>query len=254
MKIIILAGKGQSTSFVYNALRHVFTIEHIVLEDNVSRRKLLRRRLKKLGYVKVLNQLLFQLTIPACLAFFSKRRINEVKNAYHMSSIFNPECGISNVLSVNEQKCIDLLKALKPDIILVNGTRIISKNVLDSTNALFINTHVGITPQYRGVHGAYWALASGDKDNCGVTIHKVDKGVDTGDIIKQATIDVTSKDNFATYPLIQYGVAIELLKSVLTDISEGKMETYKKRDVKSNLYYHPTFTEYLLNFLLKGVK
>ena len=40
--------------------------------------------------------------------------------------------------------------------------------------------HAGITPQYRGVHGGYWAVVNNDPEHCGVTIHFVDKGIDTG--------------------------------------------------------------------------
>src|SRR5690606_24425483 len=92
------------------------------------------------------------------------------------------------VPSVNATQCIDLVQKIEPDIVVVNGTRIISKKVLDAVPVSFINTHVGITPKYRGVHGAYWALACGDTDNCGVTVHLVDKGIDTGGILKQAVI------------------------------------------------------------------
>mgnify|MGYP003330073050 CR=1 FL=1 len=52
-----------------------------------------------------------------------------------------------------------------PDVIIVNGTSILSQSVLDSCNALFLNTHCGITPKYRGVHGAYWALVNNDNEN-----------------------------------------------------------------------------------------
>jgi hypothetical protein len=55
--------------------------------------------------------------------------------------------------------------------------------------ALFINTHTGITLQYR-VHGAYWVLVSNDKENCGVIVDKLDQGIDT-EIITQCTIEIS---------------------------------------------------------------
>ena len=108
---------------------------------------------------------------------------------------------------------IDALNKFNPNIIVVNRIRIISAKVLERTSALFINAHFGITPQYRGVHGAYWSLIFDDKKNCGVTINKVDKGIDTGDIIYQDNITITKQDNFSTYPFQQYGVALVLMKS-----------------------------------------
>jgi methionyl-tRNA formyltransferase len=43
--------------------------------------------------------------------------------------------------------------------------------------------HAGITPRYRGTHGGYWVLLNNDPGHCGVTIHLVDPGIDTGSIV-----------------------------------------------------------------------
>jgi len=74
-------------------------------------------------------------------------------------------------------------QASHPDVVVVNGTRIIAEKVLHSVPATFLNTHSGITPLYRGAHGGYWALVKKDRANCGVTIHVVDAGIDTGGIV-----------------------------------------------------------------------
>ena len=58
-----------------------------------------------------------------------------------------------------------ILKELNADVIVVNGCRIISKKILNNVPAKFINTHEGITPKYRGIHGCYWALVNKDKEN-----------------------------------------------------------------------------------------
>lgn len=50
---------------------------------------------------------------------------------------------------------------------IVNGTSIISSKVLNAIGAIFINTDVGITPEYRRVHRGFWALRNGHKDNFG---------------------------------------------------------------------------------------
>ena len=100
---------------------------------------------------------------------------------------------VTEVPSVNSDLTIAELKRLSPAVVVVNGTRIIQEKVLGCVDAVFLNTHAGITPMYRGVHGGYWALASGDASNCGVTIHKVDKGIDTGSIVAQATISPSSR-------------------------------------------------------------
>lgn len=250
----MLAGKGESSLFIYNALKKNYNIDKVIIEDSVSNKKLIRNRIKKLGFFKVINQLVFQLTIPKFLKIYSSKRIEQLKKKYSFSSKVIKDSVLINVSSVNDNKCIIAIKKINPDIIIVNGTRIISTKVLDCTSAIFINTHVGITPQYRGVHGGYWSLVCHDEKNFGVTIHKVDKGVDTGDIIYQDKITITKHDNFSTYPYLQFGIAIPLIKSALNDIINNNLRTFKKDNLKSNLYYHPTILGYLYNRIFNGVK
>lgn len=64
----------------------------------------------------------------------------------------------------------------------------ILKNPLLATPKLgFLNTHPSLLPHNRGKHYNFWALV--EQAPFGVTIHRVDSGVDTGDIVAQATIE-----------------------------------------------------------------
>ena len=254
MKIVFLAGKGESTTFMYNALKNDFNISKLLIEESVSSKQLIKKRIKKLGLLKVVNQIFFQLFISKGLKLLSKKRVCNLKKLYELSSEEIPENKVVNISSVNDELSLQSLKQLDPDVIIVNGTRIISKKILQSINGVFINTHVGITPQYRGVYGGYWALAKGDKKNCGVTIHLVDPGIDTGSILKQSRIFPDKKDNFITYSYHQYGTAIKLMREVLLSIEKDNLQPFKKNNVESNLYYHPTFTGYLKKLIFKGIK
>ena len=251
MKIVMLVGKSQSAKYFYNSLCKKYDISKVIIEDKVPAKQLIKRRIKKLGFLKVLNQILFQLIIPKILFFNSKKRIQSIKKKYNLIDSDIPVSLIHKVKSVNDESCVKLLKKIAPNLVIVNGTRIISSKVLDTVDSYFINTHVGITPQYRGVHGAYWALANNDKENCGVTVHLVDKGIDTGNILSQGLIEPTKKDNFVTYPLHQYGEGIKLLENVILQLENGKIEVQKKSNASSKLYYHPTFSLYLKNLFLK---
>ncbi|MOA28997.1 phosphoribosylglycinamide formyltransferase [compost metagenome] len=112
---------------------------------------------------------------------------------------------------------------------------------------------MGITPRYRGVHGGYWALANRDRENCGVTVHLVDKGIDTGGVMYQDVIHPDHRDNFNTYPIHQIAKAIPLLKKTLSDIRQNQV-LIKPGVTPSTLWYHPTIFEYLKTRLTIGVK
>ena len=109
----------------------------------------------------------------------------------------------------------------------------------------------------RGVHGGYWAIYNKDLENYGVTIHKVDVGVDTGDILYQEKVKYDSKDNYFTYPIKQYLVAIPLIIKVIEKIYNGEQLTpYRRTDLQSQsrLWYHPTIFQYLYGLLVNQVK
>ncbi|MBX2827785.1 MAG: formyl transferase [Flavobacteriaceae bacterium] len=256
MKIVILAGNSESHRFVYNAINDSFEIAHVIVEEGIGKKRLIKGRLKRLGFFTVMNQLVFQALISPILYKTSKKRISELKSSLKLDDRAIPTEKVTHVSSVNSAQSKSLLQELQPAIVLVVGTRIISTKVLECIEGYFVNTHVGITPQYRGVHGAYWALANDDKEHCGVTIHLVDKGVDTGGILKQAIVEVTKKDNFATYKYIQFEKALLLLQEMLGEFkSSGKLISQEDRkNAKSALYYHPTATGYILKRILKGVK
>jgi len=250
----MLTGGGESSNFMFNGLENSFPISKVIIEGEGSRKKFLQKRIKRLGYIKVFGQILFQLTVPRILLKISKKRIEEIKLQYNLDASDIPVQKIKNVTSVNSKECIAFLQKEKPDLIIVNGTRIISKKVLNCINTTFVNTHVGITPKYRGVHGGYWALANDDSKNCGVTVHLVDSGIDTGGVLFQKTIAPSKKDNFATYTYLQIGEGVQLMKQAIADFSENKLNEQESMTTESMIWSHPTLWNYLYNRIFKGVK
>ncbi|MBL0145289.1 MAG: formyl transferase [Chitinophagaceae bacterium] len=197
--------------------------------------------------------MMFQILVVKSLNIFSKKRKTEIINQNNLINTAIPNKVITNVSSVNDDACKAILNQINPDIIVVNGTRIISKKILSATNAKIINMHAGITPNYRGVHGAYWALVNKDNENCGVTIHFVDAGIDTGNIIYQQKITITKQDNFVTYPFLQLAAGLPFLSKAIADISDKSIKTVAGSSV-SALWSHPTIWQYLLYRVTKNVK
>lgn len=252
-RLIILAGKGVSTNILYNSLKNEYNIEAVILEGPVPRKEFIKKRIKKLGIGKVTGQILFQFSIAKYLELTSAKRKREILKYYQLNDAPILPNKIISVKSVNDPESINLLKKINPDLVIVNGTRIISKEVLNSIPVKFVNIHAGITPKYRNVHGAYWAIVNNDLANCGVTVHLVDPGIDTGNIIYQQTIELTGKDNFATYPVLQLCVGIILLKKALSDIFSNQL-VFKKTNLESRIWYHPTLWQYLYQWIIYGKK
>jgi folate-dependent phosphoribosylglycinamide formyltransferase PurN len=252
MKIIILATAGNSTSMLANAVASAFPDVELALETPVSRWLLLRRRASRMGAWKVFGQILFMLILPLLRAG-SRRSVDALAERAGLDR--NLSMAPARTFdSVNSAPCIAWLAEKQPDVIILNGTRIVSPAVLAACDAVFLNTHCGITPAYRGVHGAYWALYNGEPQHAGVTVHLVDAGIDTGDIIGQAVIATDRSDNFLTYPVKQYIAGIPLMKAALADIAAGRLAPFKRSDLRSAVWHHPTLWQYLGARWTRGVR
>lgn len=252
-KILLLGGRDESTRMVFNSLNKKFGIELAIIEAGESKKLFLKRRLKKHGIIKVFGQILFQLIVVKFLRMVSEGRRNELLAQENLDLTDIPADKIKHVTSVNAESTIEMIKEINPDLIIVNGTRIISKKVLASVSCKFINMHSGITPKYRGVHGAYWSLVLNDLENCGITVHFVDAGIDTGNIIEQGRVVPTSKDNFTTYPLLQLSTGIILQQKAVEGYFNDRIVP-KKGTAESMLWVHPTIWAYFYYWIFRGVK
>ncbi len=254
MKILLFCGKGDSNDVVYSHLKNNHNLIGVVMDGPSNKKFFVNRRIKKLGWFKVVSQLLFMKGIIPLLKKESQKRANELSNSYDFE--VEPVVSCENILrtsSINDDIVIDHVKKMKPDMIIVNGTRIIKKKIIDGVGIPMVNMHVGITPKYRGVHGGYWALANGDKENCGVTAHLIDPGIDTGGVISQRTIEITKKDNYCTYPLLQVIEGLKCYDDAIEQIKNDKL-TIINNNLESKLYYHPTIFDYFYYRIFRGVK
>jgi phosphoribosylglycinamide formyltransferase 1 len=244
MDVVLLARRGDSTWYVFNALRGRVDIGAVILEAPVSKIRMVKTRARRLGWISALGQVAF-MAASRILRWESRNRFAEIERSNKLSAIPATGVEIIDVPSVNDAETISILRRLQPRVVLVNGTRIISQKVLTAIDAVFINMHTGITPKYRGVHGGYWALYNGDRENAGVTVHLVDAGVDTGKILYQERIDPGPLDNFWTYPLLQTAAGIPLLARAVEDALANRL-TGKEGVHPSHQYFHPTLLQYLL--------
>ncbi|MGZ5790511.1 MAG: formyl transferase, partial [Burkholderiaceae bacterium] len=251
--IVVLAQESTSTWMMVNALRETYPDLKVFLEQPVSRLTLLRRRAARIGVWAVFGQVLFMLLVPFMCRSGRKRNKELIAEA-GLSTNPPPDITIVRGESVNSEDCIAWLTQERPDVVVVNGTRIISAKVLDACSALFLNTHCGITPAYRGVHGGYWALYKGEPENMGVTVHLVNSGIDTGDIVYQETARVDGADNFLTYPVKQYIAGIPLMRKAIADIASSRLQTFLRTDLSSKLWHHPTIWQYLSAYFTRKVR
>jgi len=253
-KVVLLGREDKQTAILYHSLRSEFPIAKVIVEKPESRLEFVKRRIKRLGWQKTLGQAAFRMLVMSWLRAIARGRVQEIIRDARLDPSPIPQSELTEVLSVNSDETIAVLQDVNPNVVVVSGTRIISASVLNSVKAVFVNMHAGITPSYRGVHGGYWALVQGDRDACGVTIHEVDTGVDTGRVLAQARIAPNESDNFATYGFLQIAVGLPLLKKAVRDACSGQLQPAVLPIRRSQLWTHPTLAEYICHRVKSGIK
>src|SRR5215203_1387873 len=132
--LVLLAGDWETTPIVYHFLKTHFEIEKVIIEQPVPRREFINRRIKKLGLLNVSGQILFQLLVVKPLQKLSKKRISEIKEQYRLNNSSIPTEKITHVNSVNSEDSLKHLQQLQPELVIVHGTRIISRKLLQGIN------------------------------------------------------------------------------------------------------------------------
>ncbi len=84
---------------------------------------------------------------------------------------------------INSTKCLYKLKNLRPNIIFVYGTRKINTNIIECFAGKIFNFHGGNPNKYRGLDSLLWSIYFRDFSNILVTLHFLERDLDTGDIV-----------------------------------------------------------------------
>ena len=253
-RVVLLAGPGDTTDIVANYLAARVPDLQVVQEQSPSRVAMARRRARRIGWPKVIGQVAFVSCALPVLRRSGRGRIARIVDEAGMDA--TPVAGTYHVASVNDPSTMELLTTLQPSVVVVNGTRIISSAVLDGIRCPIINTHAGYTPRYRGVHGGYWALAEGNPELVGTTVHLVDPGIDTGGVLARRTFTPTGDDSIATYPYLHLAAGLPLVADAVEQVLSGGTLRPLEDDpaMESKLYLHPTLWSYLRLRITRGVR
>jgi phosphoribosylglycinamide formyltransferase-1 len=118
-----------------------------------------------------------------------------------------------------EERFVHILREEKVDLVVLAGfMRIVGPVFLAAYPRRIINVHPSLLPQHRGANAAAQALAAGDRVT-GCTVHYVDQGVDTGEIIAQREVAVQDGDTAESLQTRIQKAEHELLPSVIASFA-----------------------------------
>lgn len=144
---------------------------------------------------------------------------------------------IYSIRSINDPDVTSMILSINPSLIIVFGTSIIRDEKLLNSNIPKFNLHWGLSPWYRGSYTVRWPIMENCFDKIGVTIHVIDKGIDSGYIISQGkpVLDGTENIREIEYKCTLKG--IELLIELIENIKTGKKPLGVKQDLAKGKFY-----------------
>jgi methionyl-tRNA formyltransferase len=154
---------------------------------------------------------------------------------------------VLEVESPNSGVAQAFLRALAPDVIVARCKLLLEPAVFKLARVGAFALHPGICPEYRNAHGCFWALAGRDLDRVGMTLLRIDEGVDTGPIYLQASCDIDEVRE--SHTVIQQRVVLENLDAIartIGSLAAGEPLTPLSTDGRrSAVWGHPRLSRYL---------
>jgi methionyl-tRNA formyltransferase len=132
---------------------------------------------------------------------------------------------------------------LKPDLIVsVSPTQIFKEALINLPRFGCINVHTAKLPEYRGLYPTYWAMSCGEK-TIGISIHYIEKDIDTGKIILQEEVEIvpgTTLNHMLTVTKLR---GAELLVKAISQIASGKVKAHYAQG-RGTYFSFPTAESY----------
>ena len=137
------------------------------------------------------------------------------------------------------------VRELDPDLIVVFGmSELLKGNILSIPKKGCINLHLALLPKYRGSHPIFWTFYNYDL-NPGATVHYIDEGEDTGNIIYQESYDLPLGSTEEEMISLSSEIGFKLLKKSIFDIENNcapsikqsiESPTVRARQIKTDEY------------------
>lgn len=248
MRSVIITGSGVEHRHVANGLMR--TLGHhlcgFVLEEGPSIQPVslaafsrLRRRYR----LAQICERFFTKYVVLTLLRSRKRQSLALKRILGGSPLQVPsDVPFLRTTSANKADAVTWIGQLRPDLIFIYGTGVISNKVLSLASIHALNLHTGLSPFYRGSGTTFWPLYNGEGHMLGATVHECTSTIDGGDIYGRISVQLADDDDayscFAKcvqagarlYSYLAYCFINDIsMPEVPQDISVGKEYRYVDR-------------------------
>jgi methionyl-tRNA formyltransferase len=221
----------------------------IIIRDPRSRLwRAAKREIKRVGWLRFLDVAAFRAYARLRLAgrdeAWKTAEIERLKRRYPADLAPVPRLVVS---SPNSPEAREFMQRLQPDLAIARCKVILKQAIFGIPRVGTFVLHPGICPEYRNAHGCFWALTRRDFDRVGMTLLRVDPGIDTGPIFLHGSYDFDEVGE--SHSVIQWRTVTENLDAianVLTALCRGEqVAPVAVEGRQSAVWGQPQLTAYL---------
>ena len=140
-------------------------------------------------------------------------------------------------VNINSNEFIEISKSYNADLFVsMSFNQIFKTPILNVPKLGVINCHAGKLPFYRGRNILNWALINDEKE-FGITVHYIDEGIDTGDIIKQYCYPILDNDDYKSLLELSYLECGSILYDSIKEIQAGNSQRKKQSSIHPVGFY-----------------
>ncbi len=219
----------------------------VVREPQARLLRRIRREIRRVGILRFMDVLAFRIYYRLLLAradgAWIQATLDDLLQRYDE---IPATCRILETSSPNSAEVLRLLKEVNPDFVLARCKNILREQVFKTArNGIFV-MHPGVCPEYRNAHGCFWALTHRDLSNVGMTLLRIDVGVDTGPVY--GYFGCSFDERRETHIVIQNRVVFDNLDALRTKFEEilsGRAQTIDTSGRPSRAWGQPWLTRYM---------
>lgn len=139
--------------------------------------------------------------------------------------------------NINSDQFLSIVSQYNCDLFVsMSFNQIFKTEIINFPKYKTINCHAGMLPFYRGRNILNWVLINDEKE-FGITVHYVDEGIDTGDIILQRSYTITDNDNYQTLLERAYIDCADILYDAIVMFKEGTVKAKKQVEIHPVGFY-----------------
>ena len=213
-------------------------------KQRIGRR--IKREVKRVGLARFLDVLSFRFYYKLFIARddlgWEEAKLKELREEFAGAN----GVPVLRTSSPNSPEAEQFIRESRPDMVIARCKTLLKENIFSiPTKGTFV-MHPGVCPEYRNAHGCFWALANGDYQKVGMTLLRIDKGVDTGPVYGYYSYDYDESSE--SHIRIQHRVVLEnlpVLEEKLKEIHAGRAIPLDTRGRPSATWGQPWLSSYL---------